>query len=224
MPHLLDLQRNSYLWFQEEGLREIFEDISPIESNERGNNQDGKLKLYFDDYKFGEPKYDIAECKERDATFAAPLRVKVRLENAETGELAETEVFMGDFPVMTDTGTFVINGAERVIVSQLVRSPGVYYSGTIDQMGKSLFSSTVIPNRGAWIELESDANDIVHVRIDRNRKLPATVLVRALGFETNDEIMDLFGDDPRIAALLRCSIIYSSIRAVTIWRISDVIN
>ncbi|MDU2096542.1 MAG: DNA-directed RNA polymerase subunit beta, partial [Negativicoccus succinicivorans] len=181
MPHLLDLQRNSYLWFQEEGLREIFEDISPIESNERGNNQDGKLKLYFDDYKFGEPKYDIAECKERDATFAAPLRVKVRLENAETGELAETEVFMGDFPVMTDTGTFVINGAERVIVSQLVRSPGVYYSGTIDQMGKSLFSSTVIPNRGAWIELESDANDIVHVRIDRNRKLPATVLVRALG-------------------------------------------
>ena len=203
MPHLLDLQRNSYLWFQEEGLREIFEDISPIESNERGNNQDGKLKLYFDDYKFGEPKYDIAECKERDATFAAPLRVKVRLENAETGELAETEVFMGDFPVMTDTGTFVINGAERVIVSQLVRSPGVYYSGTIDQMGKSLFSSTVIPNRGAWIELESDANDIVHVRIDRNRKLPATVLVRALGFETNDEIMDLFGDDPRIAETLK---------------------
>ncbi len=202
MPHLLDLQRDSYKWFQAEGLRDILADISPIESNERGNDKDGKLKLYFGDYHFEEPKYDIRECKERDATFAAPLRVKVRLENAETGEIQETEVFMGDIPLMTDTGTFIINGAERVIVSQLVRSPGVYFAGDVDNLGKELYNSTIIPNRGAWIELESDGNDVVHVRIDRNRKLPATIIVRALGFETNEEIIKLFGAKPDLNGFL----------------------
>ncbi len=203
MPHLLDLQRDSYAWFIKEGIRDSFDDISPIESNERGNDKDGKLKLYFGEYRFEEPKYSIRECKERDATYSAPLRMKVRLENAETQEIQETEIYMGDFPLMTDTGTFVINGAERVIVSQLVRSPGVYFNKEVDAMGKSLFSSTIIPNRGAWIELESDANDIINVRIDRNRKLPATVLVRALGYETNESIEELFGHDPRITETLK---------------------
>lgn len=202
MPHLLDLQRDSYAWFRDAGLQEIFADISPIESNERGNNRDGKMKLSFGAYAFGDPKYDIAECKERDATYAAPLRVKVQLENTETGDIQETEVFMGDFPIMTETGTFVINGAERVVVSQLVRSPGVYFDKQRNEMGKLLASSTIIPNRGAWIELESDANDIIHVRIDRNRKMPATILVRALGFETNEDILTLFGNDPRIQKTL----------------------
>ena len=203
MPHLLDLQRDSYTWFIEEGIRDSFDDITPIESNERGNDKDGKLKLYFGEYHFEEPKYSIRECKERDATYSAPLRMKVRLENAETQEIQETEIYMGDFPLMTDTGTFVINGAERVIVSQLVRSPGVYFAKEVDAMGKSLFSSTIIPNRGAWIELESDANDIINVRIDRNRKMPATVLVRALGYETNESIEELFGYDPRITETLK---------------------
>ena len=188
MPHLLDVQRKSYEWFLESGLQDIFNDISPIKDNS------GKLALSFEGFSLGEPKYDINECKNRDATYAAPLRVNVRLVNndPENPDIKEQEVFMGDFPLMTDTGTFIINGAERVIVSQLVRSPGVYYGGSIDTMGNRLYDSTVIPNRGAWIELEKDANDIVSVRIDRNRKLPATVLVRALGWETNESILELF--------------------------------
>ena len=188
MPHLLDVQRKSYEWFLESGLQDIFNDISPIKDNS------GKLALSFEGFSLGEPKYDINECKNRDATYAAPLRVNVRLVNndPENPDIKEQEVFMGDFPLMTDTGTFIINGAERVIVSQLVRSPGVYYGGSIDTMGNRLYDSTVIPNRGAWIELEKDANDTVSVRIDRNRKLPATVLVRALGWETNESILELF--------------------------------
>ena len=194
MPHLLDLQIKSYEWFLEKGLKDIFKDISPIEDSA------GNLSLSFEDFKLGEPKYDIRECKERDTTYAAPLRVQIRLVNHVTGEIKDQEVFMGDFPLITDTGTFIINGAERVIVSQLVRSPGVYYGREIDPMGIRLYNSTVIPNRGAWIELETDANDIVYARIDRNRKIPATVLIRALGWSTNADILDLFYDDKRLKA------------------------
>ena len=188
MPHLLDIQRKSYEWFLESGLQNIFDDISPIKDNS------GNLVLSFESFSLGEPKYDINECKNRDATYAAPLRVNVRLVNndPENMDIKEQEVFMGDFPLMTETGTFIINGAERVIVSQLVRSPGVYYGKEIDTMGNRLYSSTVIPNRGAWIELETDASEVVSVRIDRNRKLPATVLVRALGWDTNESILELF--------------------------------
>lgn len=188
MPHLLDIQRKSYEWFLESGLQNIFNDISPIKDNS------GNLVLSFEAFSLGEPKYDINECKNRDATYAAPLRVNIRLVNndPENMDIKEQEVFMGDFPLMTDTGTFIINGAERVIVSQLVRSPGVYYNKEIDTMGNRLYDSTVIPNRGAWIELETDASEVVAVRIDRNRKLPATVLVRALGWDTNESILDLF--------------------------------
>ncbi len=188
MPHLLDIQRKSYEWFLESGLQNIFNDISPIKDNS------GNLVLSFEGFSLGEPKYDINECKNRDATYAAPLRVNIRLVNndPENMDIKEQEVFMGDFPLMTDTGTFIINGAERVIVSQLVRSPGVYYGKEIDTMGNRLYESTVIPNRGAWIELETDASEVVAVRIDRNRKLPATVLVRALGWDTNESILDLF--------------------------------
>ncbi|MCI1821720.1 MAG: DNA-directed RNA polymerase subunit beta [Megasphaera sp.] len=192
MPHLLDLQIKSYEWFLEKGLKDIFKDISPIE------DASGNLSLSFEDFKLGEPKYDIRECKERDTTYAAPLRVQIRLVNHETGEIKDQEVFMGDFPLITDTGTFIINGAERVIVSQLVRSPGVYYGREIDPMGIRLYNSTVIPNRGAWIELETDANNIVYARIDRNRKIPATVLIRALGWSSNADILDLFYDDKRL--------------------------
>lgn len=192
MPHLLDIQRNSYEWFMKEGLQEIFHDISPI------HGFTGNLVLSFEGFSLGEPKYDIDECKERDATYAAPLRVNVRLVNNDTGEVKEQEVFMGDFPLMTDTGTFIINGAERVIVSQLVRSPGAYYGETIDSTGKKLYNGTLIPNRGAWIEFETDANDIVSVRLDRKRKLPATVLIRALGYGSNEAIMNLFDNDARI--------------------------
>ncbi|OKY52881.1 DNA-directed RNA polymerase subunit beta [Megasphaera cerevisiae] len=194
MPHLLDLQNKSYEWFLEKGLKDIFKDISPIE------DASGNLSLSFEDFKLGEPKYDIRECKERDTTYAAPLRVQIRLVNHETGEIKDQEVFMGDFPLITDTGTFIINGAERVIVSQLVRSPGVYYGREIDPMGIRLYSSTVIPNRGAWIELETDANDIVYARIDRNRKIPVTVLIRALGWSSNADIMELFFDNKRLKA------------------------
>lgn len=194
MPHLLDLQNKSYEWFLEKGLKDIFKDISPIE------DAAGNLSLSFENFKLGEPKYDIRECKERDTTYAAPLRVQVRLVNHETGEVNDKDIFMGDFPLITDTGTFIINGAERVIVSQLVRSPGVYYGREIDPMGIRLYTSTVIPNRGAWIELETDANDIVYARIDRNRKIPVTVLIRALGWSTNAEILDLFFDDKRLKA------------------------
>ncbi|MDQ0205110.1 DNA-directed RNA polymerase subunit beta [Pectinatus haikarae] len=192
MPHLLDIQRNSYEWFMKDGLKEIFHDISPIQ------DFTGNLVLSFENFSLGDPKYAIDECKERDTTYAAPLRVNVRLINNETGEIKEQEVFMGDFPLMTETGTFIINGAERVIVSQLVRSPGAYYGVATDSTGKQLYSSTLIPNRGAWIELENDANDVISVRIDRTRKLPVTILIRALGISSNPAIAELFDNDPRI--------------------------
>ena len=194
MPHLLDLQTKSYKWFLEKGLKDIFKDISPIE------DASGNLSLSFEDFSLGEPKYDIRECKERDTTYSAPLRVQISLLDRGTGERRSQEVFMGDFPLITDTGTFIINGAERVIVSQLVRSPGVYYGREIDPMGIRLYSSTIIPNRGAWIELETDTNGIVYARIDRNRKIPAPVLIRALGWPTNNDIMELFYNDPRLQA------------------------
>ncbi len=189
LPNLIEIQTASYQWFLDEGLREMFQDISPIQ------DFTGNLVLEFIDYSLGEPKYPVDESKERDVTYAAPLRVKVRLINKETGEVKEQEVFMGDFPLMTETGTFVINGAERVIVSQLVRSPSVYYSQKTDKNGKKGFTATVIPNRGAWLELETDAKDIVYVRIDRTRKIPVTVLLRALGFGSDQEIIDLLGED-----------------------------
>ncbi|AHF05888.1 DNA-directed RNA polymerase subunit beta [Desulfitobacterium metallireducens] len=196
MPNLIEIQQNSYHWFLDEGLREMFHDISPIQ------DFTGNLVLEFIDYSLGEPKYDVEECKERDVTFAAPLRVKVRLINKETGEVKEQEVFMGDFPLMTAKGTFIINGAERVIVSQLVRSPGVYYNESIDPSGKKLYGATVIPNRGAWLEFESDLNDNLFVRVDRTRKLPATVLIRALGYATNGQILELFEDNEHVRLTL----------------------
>ncbi len=189
LPSLIEIQKRSYQWFLDEGLREMFQEISPIQ------DFTGNLVLEFIDYSLGEPKYSVEESKERDVTYAAPLRVKVRLINQETGEVKEQEVFMGDFPLMTDTGTFVINGAERVIVSQLVRSPSVYFNKKIDKNGKIGFNATVIPNRGAWLELETDAKDVIHVRIDRTRKLPVTVLLRALGFNSDQEIIQLLGED-----------------------------
>ncbi|MED3624858.1 MULTISPECIES: DNA-directed RNA polymerase subunit beta [Neobacillus] len=189
LPNLIEIQTSSYQWFLDEGLREMFQDISPIE------DFTGNLSLEFIDYSLGEPKYSVEESKERDVTYAAPLRVKVRLVNKETGEVKDQDVFMGDFPLMTETGTFVINGAERVIVSQLVRSPSVYYSGKTDKNGKKGYTATVIPNRGAWLEYETDAKDVVYVRIDRTRKLPVTVLLRALGFGSDQEIIELIGDN-----------------------------
>lgn len=192
LPNLIEIQTSSYQWFLDEGLREMFHDISPIE------DFTGNLSLEFIDYSLGEPKYSVEESKERDVTYSAPLRVKVRLVNKETGEVKDQDVFMGDFPLMTETGTFVINGAERVIVSQLVRSPSVYYSGKLDKNGKKGFTATVIPNRGAWLEYETDAKDVVYVRIDRTRKLPVTVLLRALGFGSDQEIIDLIGDNEYI--------------------------
>ncbi len=189
LPNLIEIQTASYEWFMEEGLREMFRDISPIQ------DFTGNLSLEFIDYQLGDPKYPVDESKERDVTFAAPLRVKVRLHNKETEEVKEQDVFMGDFPLMTENGTFVINGAERVIVSQLVRSPSVYYSDKTDKNGKRGFGATVIPNRGAWLEYETDAKDVVHVRIDRTRKLPITVLLRALGFSSDQEIIELIGDN-----------------------------
>jgi len=189
LPNLIEVQRNSYKWFLNEGLREVFHDISPIQ------DFTGNLVLEFLDYTLGESKYSVEECKERDVTYAAPLRVKVRLINKETGEVKEQEVFMGDFPLMTEKGTFIINGAERVIVSQLVRSPGVYYAESIDPSGKKLFTANIIPNRGAWLEFETDVNDHIFVRIDRTRKVPATVLIRALGYGSNAMILDLFNQD-----------------------------
>lgn len=189
LPNLIEIQTSSYQWFLDEGLREMFQDISPIE------DFTGNLSLEFIDYSLGEPKYSVEESKERDVTYSAPLRVKVRLVNKETGEVKDQDVFMGDFPLMTETGTFVINGAERVIVSQLVRSPSVYFSGKVDKNGKRGFAATVIPNRGAWLEYETDAKDVVYVRIDRTRKLPVTVLLRALGFGSDQEILELIGDN-----------------------------
>ncbi len=196
MPNLIEIQQNSYEWFLREGLREMFRDISPIQ------DFTGNLVLEFVDYSLGDPKYEVEECKERDVTFAAPLRVKVRLINKETGEVKEQEVFMGDFPLMTEKGTFIINGAERVIVSQLVRSPGVYYHEQIDPSGKKIYGATVIPNRGAWLEFETDINDNIFVRVDRTRKLPATVLIRALGYGSNGQIAELFDDDERVRLTL----------------------
>ncbi len=196
IPNLIEVQKNSYRWFLEEGLKEVFDDISPI------TDYNGHLSLEFVDFKLCEDdvKYSIEECKDRDATYAAPLKVNVRLYNRETGELISHDIFMGDLPLMTATGTFVINGAERVIVSQLVRSPGIYYAISHDKFGKRLFSSTVIPNRGAWLEYETDSNDVFFVRVDRTRKVPVTVLIRSLGIGSNQEIIDLFGDEPKIMA------------------------
>ena len=196
MPNLIEVQKDSYQWFLDEGLKEVFDDISPIA------DYSGSLSLEFVDFELcrDDVKYSIEECKERDATFAAPLKVKVRLYNKEKEEISEHEIFMGDLPLMTETGTFVINGAERVIVSQLVRSPGIYYGIGHDKIGKKLFSCTVIPNRGAWLEYETDSNDVFYVRVDRTRKVPITVLIRALGIGTNDEIRELFGDEPKIEA------------------------
>lgn len=196
MPNLIAVQTDSYKWFLEEGLNEVFRDISPI------SDYNGNLSLEFVNFELcrDDVKYSIEACKERDTTYAAPLKVKVRLHNKETEEISEHDIFMGDLPLMTETGTFVINGAERVIVSQLVRSPGIYYGITHDKLGKELYSATVIPNRGAWLEYETDSNDIFYVRVDRNRKVPITVLIRALGVGTNQEIIDLFGEEPKIMA------------------------
>ena len=197
MPNLIEVQKNSYKWFLEEGLKEVFKDISEI------SDYQGNLVLDFIDYRLDEtPKYTIEECKERDATYAAPLRVRASLLNKETGEVKEQDIFMGDFPVMTPSGTFIINGAERVIVSQLVRSPGVYYGVSRDKAGKELFSTTVIPNRGAWLEYETDSNDVFYVRIDKNRKLPVTTFIRALGLSSDGQILEFFGDDSRIVATI----------------------
>jgi DNA-directed RNA polymerase subunit beta len=193
MPNLIQIQTESYNWFIEEGLKEVFEDISPI------RDYTGNLVLEFIDYSLNDsPKYDQEECKERDVTYAAPLKVRVRLVNKETGEVKEQEVFMGDFPLMTEKGTFIYNGAERVVVTQLVRSPGPYYNVTIDKSNNRLFSTTIIPNRGAWLEYETDSNEIISVRVDRTRKQPVTTLLRALGFATDQEIIDIFGEDDRL--------------------------
>ncbi|MBO7335319.1 MAG: DNA-directed RNA polymerase subunit beta, partial [Lachnospiraceae bacterium] len=195
MPNLIEVQKRSYRWFLEEGLKEAFQDISPIE------DYNGHLSLEFIDFQLCENdvKYSIEECKERDATYAAPLKVKVRLHNKEDEDvIKDHEIFMGDFPLMTETGTFVINGAERVIVSQLVRSPGIYYEITHDKLGKKLYACTVIPSRGAWLEYETDSNDIFYVRVDRNRKVPITVFLRALGLGTKQSIIDMFGEEPKI--------------------------
>ena len=196
IPNLIEVQLDSYQWFLREGLHEVFDDVNPI------TNFTGNLVLEFVDYKLDRDniKYSVEECRERDATYAAPLKVSVRLQNKETGEMKEQEVFMGDFPLMTEQGTFIINGAERVIVSQLVRSPGVYYNYTRDKSGKKLFASTVIPNRGAWLEYETDSNDVIYVRIDKTRKLPITILARAMGFGTDQELLDYFGEDERLKA------------------------
>ncbi|NPV30113.1 MAG: DNA-directed RNA polymerase subunit beta [Firmicutes bacterium] len=196
MPNLIEIQQQSYEWFLKVGLRELFRDVSPIQ------DFTGNLALEFIDYTLGEPKYTVEECKERDVTYAAPLRVKVRLTNRETGEIKEQDVFMGDFPLMTEKGTFIINGAERVIVSQLVRSPGVYYHASSDAAGKKIYGATVIPNWGAWLELETDPHDAIYVRVDRTRKLPVTVLIRALGYSTNASILELYDDNESIKATL----------------------
>ena len=197
MPNLIEVQKDSYQWFLDEGLKEVFEDISPI------TDFSGNLILEFIDFSLdSEPKYSIEECRERDATYAASLRVKARLYNRELDELKEQEIFMGDFPLMTETGTFIINGAERVIVSQLVRSPGIYYASEFDKVGKKLLSSTVIPNRGAWLEYETDSNDVFYVRVDRTRKVPVSVLIRAMGVGSDAEIIELFGEEPKILATL----------------------
>ena len=198
LPNLLEIQKDSYRWFLETGLKEVFKDVDVI------SDYAGNLELSFIDYTMDEqPKYDVEECKARDATYAAPMKVKVRLHNKETGEIKEQEIFMGDFPLMTHSGTFVINGAERVVVSQIVRSPGIYYGKEIDlKTDLPLMTSTVIPYRGAWLEYETDTSEVFWVRIDKNRKLPITCLIRALGLKTDAEILERFGDDERIVATL----------------------
>ena len=197
MPNLIEVQKNSYKWFLDTGLKEVFRDIAEI------TDYTGNWVLTFIDYRIDEKtKHTVQECKERDATYAAPMRVTVRLLNKETGAIKESEVFMGEFPIMTDSGTFVINGAERVIVSQLVRSPGVYFDMTHDKTGIELFSSTINPNRGAWLEYETDINDVYYVRIDKNRKIFITTFIRALGLGTDDEIREFFGNDERIEATI----------------------
>ncbi|MGN0621432.1 MAG: DNA-directed RNA polymerase subunit beta, partial [Porcipelethomonas sp.] len=194
IPNLIEVQKNSYQWFKDEGLKEVFRDVSAI------TDYNGNLVLNFVDYKIDDtPKYTIEECKERDVTYAAPLRVTATLWNKETGDVKESEIYMGDLPLMTESGTFIVNGAERVIVSQLVRSPGVYYSFEKDKTGKDLFKSTVIPNRGAWLEYEMDSSDVVYVRIDKNRKIPLTTFIRAIGVGSDEEIFELFGQDDRLA-------------------------
>ncbi len=193
MPNLIEVQKNSYQRFLDEDFREVLADVSPI------TDYSENLVLEFVDYSLDKtPKNSVERCKERDLTYAAPLKVFVRLKNKETGEIKESEVFMGDFPLMTEHGTFIINGAERVIVSQLVRSPGVYFSMQIDKAGKQLFAGQIIPNRGAWIEFETDSNDGLWVRIDRARKLPATVILRALGYGTDEQLVELLGEDERL--------------------------
>ena len=197
MPNLIEIQKNSYQWFLDEGLREVFRDMGSI------TDYTGNLELSFIDYTLDEnPKYSVMECKARDATFAAPLKVRMRLRNRETEEIKEQEIFMGDFPLMTASGTFVINGAERVIVSQVVRSPGMYFEARADKAEKEIYAATIIPYRGAWIEYETDLSDIYSVRIDKNRKLPVTSFIRALGVTTNAEILEMFGEDERLVATL----------------------
>ncbi|MDO5603283.1 MAG: DNA-directed RNA polymerase subunit beta, partial [Oscillospiraceae bacterium] len=197
MPNLIEVQKNSYEWFLNEGLKEVFRDISTIE------DYTGNLVLEFIDYRLDPtPKYTVKECKERDVTYSAPLRVRARLLNKETGEVKEQEIYMGEFPLMTDSGTFIINGAERVIVSQLVRSPGCYFSHTYDKTGKKLFAATLIPNRGAWLEYETDSSDVFYVRIDKNRKIPVTVFIRALGLGTDEQLREFFGEDERLEATI----------------------
>ena len=197
IPNMLKIQKDSYEWFLNEGLREVFKDVGTI------TDFSGKLELSFLDYSMDEkPKYTIEECKERDATYAKPIKVRVRLRNTETDEIKEQEIFMGDFPVMTNGGTFVINGAERVIVSQIVRSPGMYYGHMVDKADQHTYTATVIPYRGAWLEYETDNYDLFWVRIDKNRKLPITCLIRAMGVDTDENIKAMFGDDIRIAATL----------------------
>jgi len=197
MPYLLEIQKSSYKWFFETGLQEVFNDVEAI------TDYAGNLELSFIGFSMDDPpKYTIEECKAQDATYAAPIKVQVRLRNKETGEIKEQEIFMGDFPLMTDAGTFVINGAERVIVSQIVRSPGVYYAKNADKADNITYASTVIPYRGAWLEYETDLSDVFYVRIDKNRKLPITCLIRAVGPKTDAEILDMFGEDPRILATL----------------------
>ena len=197
MPNLLEVQKNSYQWFLETGLKEVFRDVASI------TDYAGNLELSFIDYTMDEaPKYSVEERKARDNTYAAPIKVRVRLRNRETEEIKEQEIFMGDFPLMTQSGTFVINGAERVIVSQIVRSPGAYYARTEDKTGNVLYTSTVIPYRGAWLEYETDLSDLFYVRIDKNRKIPITSFIRAVGPRTDGEILEMFGEDPRIVATL----------------------
>ncbi|MBQ4605586.1 MAG: DNA-directed RNA polymerase subunit beta, partial [Clostridia bacterium] len=197
MPSLIEVQKESFNWFLKEGLMEVLEDVSPI------TDYSGKLFIDFVGYSLdSKPKYPVEECKERDVNYAAPLKVDVRLSNTLTGEVKQSSIFMGNFPLMTEKGTFVINGAERVIVSQIVRSPGIYYDSAVDKTGKRTYAATVIPYRGAWLEYETDANDVFYVRIDKNRKLPVTILIRALGIETPEEIEEVFGNEIKLTATL----------------------